>query len=116
MFKNYVAWVKKNKVIAKGYADPELSALYRAGDLIWIPTRFKFMILSAEDTAQTFEDNYDVSDVADSFKLKKGVWYDGYSEVSMTTNVANTYWGEYYGIRHGENMFYKDSYFYDISN
>ncbi|MFD0671920.1 copper amine oxidase N-terminal domain-containing protein [Cohnella sp. GCM10027633] len=115
LIKDYVAWVKKNKVIAKGYADPELSTLYRSGDLMWVPTRFKFMIISAEDTSQTFFDNYNVSEVADSFKLKKGIWYDGYSEVSMTSNVANQAWGRYYGIRHGENMFYKNSYFYNIT-
>ena len=110
---DYVAWVKENRVIAKGYADPELSAIYRSGSLDWIPTHFKFMIISANDPAQTFLDNWNVSEVSDSFPLKKGIWYDGYSVVSMTTIVANSKWGDDYGIRHTENMFYKGYYFYD---
>ncbi|MCD1259554.1 copper amine oxidase N-terminal domain-containing protein [Paenibacillus athensensis] len=112
--KKYVAWVKENKVIAKGYADPELSTVYRGGDMNWVPTHFKFMILSAEDTAQTFLDNWEVSPAADSFKLQKGVWYEGYSSISMNTNVANSIYGTSYGIRHPENMFRSGEYFYNI--
>ncbi|MBW5445764.1 hypothetical protein GE107_06750 [Cohnella sp. CFH 77786] len=117
MVADYVSWVKKNKVVARGYADPEMSSVYKpdnSGLMFWVPTHFKFMIISADDTAQTFLDNYKVSSTSDSFKLKKGVWYDGYSVVSMTTNVANSTWGKSYGIRHTENMFYKNSYFYNV--
>ncbi|WP_027088439.1 copper amine oxidase N-terminal domain-containing protein [Cohnella panacarvi] len=113
--KKYVAWVKQNKVVAKGYADPEMSAVYRSGDLLWVPTHFKFMIISANDPAQTFYDNWNVSRYSDSFKLKKGVWYDGYSQVSLSTNVANSTWGKDFGLRHGENMFTKGYYFYNIT-
>ncbi|WP_165867472.1 copper amine oxidase N-terminal domain-containing protein [Paenibacillus pinisoli] len=112
--KGYVNWVKKNKVIAKGYADPELSTVYESGSLNWFPTRFKFMIISANDSSQTFLDNWDVSNSSDSFKLKKGVWYDGYSVIRMTSNVANSTWGESQGIRYLENMFYINKYFYNI--
>jgi len=112
--KEYVAWVKENKVIAKGYADPELSAAYRSGDYNWIPTHFKFMILSAEDSAQTFMDNWEVSSAADSFELQKGVWYEGYSSICMDTIVANSKYGTSYGILLAENMFRKKHYFYSI--
>jgi hypothetical protein len=115
IIERYVDWVKKNKVIAKGYVDPDPYSSFRyatAGPLIWVPTYFKFMIISADDTAQTFIDNYDVTKAADSFKLKKGVWYTGYSVVSLTSIVANDKYSESYGIRHMENMFYKYSYFY----
>lgn len=115
--KKYVKWVKDNKIVAKGYADPEMSSVFRNGKnnglLVWVPTHFKFMIISANDSAQTFMDNWDVSDAADSFQLKKGVWYDGYSVVSMSTNVANSTWGVEHGIRHAENMFYKGMYFFN---
>lgn len=115
MVKEYVAWVKKNKVVAKGYADPEMMGAYNFGDnLVWVPTHFKFMIISADDTAQTFLDNWKVSSTSESFKLKKGVWYDGYSVVSMDTVVANSRWSDEHGIRHTENMFYKYNYFYNI--
>jgi len=115
---DYVAWVKENKVIAKGYADPEPSTIFRSasGPLLWIPTHFKFMIISSTDSSQTFIDNYKVSEASDSFNLQKGVWYDGYSLVSMSTNVAESLWGDDYGIRHTENMFYKNSYFYNVIN
>lgn len=73
LLKKYVAWVKENKVIAKGYADPEMSTVYHSnGSIVHVPTHFKFMIVSAIDTAQPFIDNWDVSDMSISFELKKG--------------------------------------------
>ena len=52
--------------------------------------------------------------MSDSSILEKGVWYDGYSVVSMDSNVANATWSADFGIRVAENMFYKDNYFYNI--
>ena len=78
-------------------------------------THFKFMIISATDSAQTFMDNYDVTKNSDSFKLTKNVWYDGYSDVYIATNSANNQW-EHYGLYSLENMFMKGLYTYEILN
>ncbi|THF75269.1 copper amine oxidase N-terminal domain-containing protein [Cohnella fermenti] len=113
---SYVAWVKENKVIAKGYADPEpMSVIGGSGNLVWYPVHFKFMIISAIDTAQTFVDNRNVSRWSDSYKSKLGVWYDGYSIVGMSSVVANDGWSDEFGLRNTENMFTSGLYFYDIS-
>ncbi|MBW5445763.1 hypothetical protein GE107_06745 [Cohnella sp. CFH 77786] len=109
--KRYVAWVKKNHVIAKGYADPENSLVrYLFGAPIF-RTHFKFMIVQADDTAQTFMDNWEVTHKSDSFKLKTGVWYDGYSDVGMYTHFGNNQ-EDHYGIAGFENMFQRDRYKY----
>jgi hypothetical protein len=93
--------------------DPYSSFRYAtAGPLIWVPTYFKFIIISAEDISQTFIDNYAVTSASDSFKLKKGVWYTGYSIVFLTSIVANDKYSESYGIRNFEKMFFKEVYFY----
>jgi len=112
MLKNYVAWVKKNKVIAKGYASPELSQVTSGSDArIIIRTNFKFMIISAEDTRQTFLDNWNNSF---AFDLKKNVWYDGYSDVLMVTNYANEQ-HRFYQISGSRQMFDAFS-VYDIAS
>ncbi|RED63008.1 copper amine oxidase N-terminal domain-containing protein [Cohnella lupini] len=72
---DYVSWVKKNKVVTKGYADPESSLVRYENARVIMRTYFKFMIISATDTAQTFMDNYAPTTSSDSFKLKTGVWY-----------------------------------------
>jgi hypothetical protein len=113
VIRDYVKWVKENKVIVKGYADPEMSSVLGAGVTFRIPTHFKFMIISANDTSQVFMDNWDASNLSDSFKLKKGVWYDGYSQVGMDSNIANASWSPEFGLRIPENMFAKGSYFYN---
>ncbi|MBW5445760.1 hypothetical protein GE107_06730 [Cohnella sp. CFH 77786] len=111
--KQYIAWVKKNHIVAKGYADPEnsLVAHGRRGPVFL--THFKFMIVQAYDTAQTFMDNYDVSQSSDSFKLKTGVWYDGYSSVIMGTNYAKEQ-EDHFGLIANENMFAKGFYKYEV--
>ncbi|MFD0589132.1 copper amine oxidase N-terminal domain-containing protein [Paenibacillus sp. GCM10027627] len=111
----YVDWVKKNKVIVKGYADPELTTFFESGDLLWVPTRFKFKIISAEDTSQTLLDNWDATGSSDSYKMQKNVWYEGYALVSLESVVASDTFSPDYGLRQFENMFYLDSYFYEIS-
>lgn len=111
--KRYVAWVKKNKVIVRGYADPENSQVSTNGDgSPFVRTRFKFKVLSATDTSQTFLDNYDVGRSSDSYKLKKNVWYDGYSEVMLGTTYSNMQW-KHYAIKYNENMFMKSVHVYE---
>ncbi|WP_138756563.1 copper amine oxidase N-terminal domain-containing protein [Paenibacillus sinopodophylli] len=109
----YVKWVKKNKVIAKGYADPEISMVRSENGRTIVKTYFKFMIINATDSAQTFIDNYDVSPSSDSFKLKLGVWYGGYSDVGVDSNFGNMQYANT-KMTSGENMFVKGRYKYSI--
>jgi hypothetical protein len=71
------------------------------------------MIIKADNSAQTFMDNTNVSDYSDSFKLKTGVWYDGYSDVVLGTYYAKQQ-EDHFGMIVGENMFSKGHYKYNI--
>jgi len=109
----YVDWVKENKIIAKGYADPELSQVSKTDSIISVPVYFKFKIISAEDTSQVFLDNWKVSPASDSFELEKEVWYGGYAYLGLNTNAGN-YKQEHYAVDRFENMFTKLTYKYEI--
>ncbi|GFN30970.1 copper amine oxidase N-terminal domain-containing protein [Paenibacillus xylaniclasticus] len=113
--KEYVKWVKKNKVIVQGYADPELSTVYGAdGQVVGIYTRFKFKVTSAIDTSQVFMDSWNVSPLSKPINLQKGVWYDGYSIVTLDTIVAYATFGEDHGLSSFEHMYAVGDYFYDV--
>ena len=70
------------------------------------------MIISADDTAQTFMDNWDVSSESDSNSLDLNVWYDGYADVQLFTTSGN-YQEDYYALHYNENMFAKQGYHYE---
>lgn len=108
----YVDWVKKNKVIAKGYADPENSQIEGNKHGVSMRVYFKFKIISAIDTSQTFMDNWNVSNLSNSYALKKGVWYGGYASVGFDTNVVNGMLA-HSAIGSSENMFVKLTYKYE---
>ncbi|MDQ0885088.1 archaellum component FlaF (FlaF/FlaG flagellin family) [Paenibacillus sp. V4I9] len=110
--RKYVQWVKDNHVIAKGYADPESSQTRAMNGMPTMRTHFKFMIISADDTTQTFMDNYDPSAYSESPALNTGVWYDGYADVALFTNIVTTY-EKYLAVRSNENMFRKGQYSYE---
>jgi len=110
--KLYVAWAKENHIITKGYADPEISQIRSDGGYPVVRTHFKFMIISADDTSQTFIDNWDVSEKSESIFLKKNVWYDGYADVTTVTYVG-TDPRQHIVISGGEHMFKKNRYFYN---
>ena len=54
----YVDWVIENKVIVKGYADPENSQVVPDSGLMLMRTYFKFKIISAEDPSRALLDNW----------------------------------------------------------
>lgn len=52
VIRDYVSWVKKNKIIIRGYATPEPSMLYSSGNnnLVYIRTSFSYEIISAKSS------------------------------------------------------------------
>lgn len=103
--KEYVKWVKNNKVITVGYADPEQSQSFgRLSSMSYMRVHFKFKVLSATDTSKTFMDNWDIEVGSTTFKMQKNVWYDGYSTVDLDTNYMSQKESGY-GVRKTENMF-----------
>ncbi|WP_138756577.1 copper amine oxidase N-terminal domain-containing protein [Paenibacillus sinopodophylli] len=112
-FEEFAEWAKKNKLVTKGYADPENSMIRYENGWTVMRTYFKFMVVSAEDSSQTFMDNYDVSSSSDSYKLKLGVWYGGYSDVALSSNLGNRQWTNT-RLSSTESMFKKGRYSYSI--
>ena len=115
--KEYVAWVKKNKIITRGYADPEPSYVFGSGSLnrIWVPVKFKFFVLSAEDTSQVFLDNWETTTYSEPVELKKNVWYEGYASIRMDTNYA-TQQHRHYALATIHNMYFIGHHIYSIAN
>ncbi|MDQ0885937.1 hypothetical protein QFZ81_001025 [Paenibacillus sp. V4I9] len=110
--KTFLKWVQDNHVIAKGYADPEPSTVYYVTLFPIIRTNFKFMIISADDTSQTFMDNTQVGSASESIPLTKGVWYVGYTDIGLFTNYGN-HQEEHFALKANENMFQKNHYHYE---
>lgn len=113
IMKEYVTWAKKNKVVVRGYADPEASLIRYENSFPVVRVYFKFKIISATDMSQVFFDNHNPSTNTDALKLKKDVWYGGYSDVALDTIEANKPWMDY-ALYTTENMFVKGRYNYSI--
>ena len=110
-YTNFVSFMKKNKVIVEGYAYPDTSTIYYYHGTSFIRTKFKFRVLNAVDYSQFGMDSYNPSNKAESPKwVKKGKWYETYSDVSLFTNSQDIYGTLKVGS--GENMFTKSAYLY----
>lgn len=84
--KEYVSWVKKNKIIIEGSLQAEPSIIFY-DELIgryYIRTNFKFNIVSYDKYKNVIYDEFFESHE----KFQKGVWYEGYSDIPLSTNIA----------------------------
>ena len=109
--KKYVSFVKYNKLIMEGYAFPDTSTIYNYQGTEFIRTKFKFRILNAVDYSQFSRDSYNPSDMSESPKwVKKGQWYETYSDVSLFSN--SQYVKGTLKVGNTENMFVKGAYLY----
>lgn len=88
----YVDWVIENKVIVKGYADPENSQVVPDSGLMLMRTYFKFKIISAEDPSRALLDNWFHSE---PLELEKGVWYGGYGNVFLGSGLVRDHYMDY---------------------
>ncbi|WP_268624628.1 copper amine oxidase N-terminal domain-containing protein [Paenibacillus alvei] len=110
-FNGFVNYVKKNKIIVEGYAFPDTSAIYSYHGTQFIRTKFKFRVLNAVDYSQFGMDSYKPSSKTESPKwVKKGKWYETYSDVSLFTNSQDIYGTLKIGST--ENIFTKGFYLY----
>ncbi|WP_433946689.1 copper amine oxidase N-terminal domain-containing protein [Paenibacillus sp. SN-8-1] len=112
VYRDFVTFVKKNKLIVEGYASPDPSSVHYNVGVQFIRTKFKFRVISANDASQFSMDSYDPSYASESPKfVKKGVWYEGYADISLFANVTDNQW-EFYKVYSPENMFRKGAYSY----
>ncbi|MGE7828488.1 S-layer homology domain-containing protein [Paenibacillus sp. NPDC093718] len=87
--KEYVSWVKKNKIITEGslIAEPSMVSAAEHVGLYYIRTKFTFKISSYTEYKDIFFDEYFKS----RGKFTKGSWYEGYADIPLSTNVGGSH-------------------------
>ncbi|GGG20072.1 copper amine oxidase N-terminal domain-containing protein [Paenibacillus aceti] len=104
-------FVKKNKVIVEGYAFPDPDTIYYYHGTEFIRTKFKFRVLNSNDLSQFNMDSFNPTEASESPKwIKKGQWYETYSDVSLFSNSQDR--NGTLKVGSGENMFRKGYYVY----
>lgn len=87
--KEYVKWVKKNKIIIEGYLDPEPSMIYQDGfGAYYVRSKFRIKFNSFTKNEKLLLDSW-FSD----YSIVKGRWIEGYSDIALSTNVGGN-WGQ----------------------
>ncbi|ANS75364.1 hypothetical protein AWM70_12715 [Paenibacillus yonginensis] len=90
---NYANWVKKNKIQIEGSIDPEPSMVYYSGISWYVRSKVRFKINSYSEYKDLISDGF----FNNKNKLKKGVWYEGYADIGISTNHSK-YPGEYMNL------------------
>jgi hypothetical protein len=87
---DYVDWVKNNNIQIEGSLVPEPSMIYYSGyGTYYVRSKFSFIIKNSKTLDRVIFDHiYDPA----YFELKVGVWYEGYADVQIGTNVGGD-WG-----------------------
>jgi len=115
----YAKWVVENKIQIEGTAKVEPSMIY-SNTLGWfVRTKVKFRINNYDKmTNELLYDPYLklVYENNEKYRLKKGIWYEGYADIEFSTvtlgeEVSNTYglsveaslfrWSTFNGVNYG---------------
>ncbi len=87
--RQYVDWVKSNKIQVAGYLEPEPSLIYKDGfGSYHMRVKFRVKFIAFDKQERLIYDEW----FPQNAKFKKDVWYEGYSDIKMTTNVGGD-WG-----------------------
>ncbi|MEF2964203.1 copper amine oxidase N-terminal domain-containing protein [Paenibacillus sp. M1] len=88
--KDYAAWVKENHIIIEGHIEPEPSMIFFDNwGKYYVRSKVKFKITSFGEAKYLLYNIFDDHEKT----LKKNVWYVGYTDIEMFTNVSGV-WGE----------------------
>lgn len=89
--REYAEWVKKNRIQIEGSLDPEPSVMYYPGTGDYrVRSKFRFRINSFTEYKDLMLDEYfSTTHYMNNERLKKGVWYEGYADISVSTNYYN---------------------------
>lgn len=99
--RQYVEWVKENKIHIQGYFDPEPSMIYYDGfgaNHVRVKFRINFVAFQASEKLiydEWFPKNTD---------FEKNVWYEGYSDIKLVTNVGGD-WGSTLKVSPSASLF-----------
>lgn len=98
---DYVEWVKENKIKIEGYIQPEPSMIfYDNWFYYYARSKVKFRITSFKESKDLL---YNTKIYRDQQPLKKNIWYTGYVDIRMFTNVSGV-WGETLKVSSGADM------------
>ena len=89
--RDYVDWVKKNKIKIEGSLMAEQSLLYNDGVDIKMRTKFRFRILNFNEYKDIVFDYGFHGTKNDSGILpvySKNSWYEGYADIALASNVS----------------------------
>ncbi|OMF98410.1 hypothetical protein BK146_12330 [Paenibacillus sp. FSL R7-0333] len=89
--REYAEWVKKNRIQIEGSIDPEPSVIYAPGTGDFrVRSKFRFRINSFTEYKDLMLDEYfSTTHYKNNERLKKGVWYEGYADIAVSTNYYN---------------------------
>lgn len=115
----YAKWVVENKIQIEGTAKVEPSMVYKNRFGMFVRTKVKFRINNYDKmTNELLYDPYLklVYENNEKYRLKKGIWYEGYADIEFSTvtlgeNVSDTYglfveaslfrWSTFNGVNYG---------------
>jgi|HigsolmetaAR203D_1030402.scaffolds.fasta_scaffold07391_1 S-layer homology domain. len=80
----YVEWVKKNEIQIEGEIRPEPSIVLYGDADFYVRSYFRFKINHYKEDKDTIIDGW-----YKPGKYKKGVWYEGYADIPLSTKVRN---------------------------
>lgn len=98
----YGEWVQENGIRLEGWAEPEPSMTYMQDGQYVMRTKVRFRILESNTGYGTLLDSFQTSY---EMKLKIGVWYSGYADITLSTNTSGDPWS-HYGVDHHDNLFF----------
>lgn len=88
--KRYVDWVKENQIQIEGYLDPEPSMIYDDGfGGYHVRSRFRIKFDNFKKNEKLVYDTWFPNET----QFEKGIWYEGYTDVYLSTNVGGN-WGK----------------------
>ncbi len=100
--RQYVDWVKENKIQIEGYLDPEPSMIYRNGfGDNFVRSKFRIKFVSYKESKDLLYDEH----FPKNQTFEKGTWYEGYADISLSTNVGGD-WGSTLKVSPSASLFY----------
>lgn len=100
--RRYMEWVKENKIRIEGYLDPEPSMIYRNGfGDNYVRSKFRIKFVSYKESKDLLYDEW----FPDNQMFEKGIWYEGCTDISMSTNVGGD-WGPTLKVSPSASLFY----------
>lgn len=100
--RQYVEWVKENKIQIQGYLDPEPTMIYYDGfGANHVRVKFRINFVSFQASENLIYDEWFPKDT----EFEKNVWYEGYSDIKLVTNVGGD-WGSTLKVSPTASLFF----------